>query len=136
MLALGVLIAIPLAAPWLHTEAPNPLLDLLDTTQGVVLLGLVVVAAGGIREEIQRAFVLTRFEHWLGGARVGLVVGSLAFGAGHWLQGADAVIATTALGAFWGVVYLRRRSIVAPVVSHSLFNLLQLTQALIGRTGP
>jgi membrane protease YdiL (CAAX protease family) len=40
----------------------------------------------------------------------------------------DAVIATALLGAFWGVVYLRRRSVVAPMVSHSGFDLLQVLQ--------
>jgi membrane protease YdiL (CAAX protease family) len=59
------------------------------------------------------------------------VVASVLFGAGHLIQGADAAIATGILGAFWGVVYLRRRSVAAPVVSHSGFNLLQLAQALI-----
>jgi membrane protease YdiL (CAAX protease family) len=44
------------------------------------------------------------------------------------------VIATGVLGALWGVVYLRRRSIVAPVVAHAGFDLLQLAQFLaIGR---
>jgi membrane protease YdiL (CAAX protease family) len=47
------------------------------------------------------------------------------------LQGADAAIATGVLGVFWGIVYLRRRSVVAPVVSHSGFNLLQIAQYLL-----
>ena len=42
----------------------------------------------------------------------------------------DAAVATGTLGAFWGIVYLRRRSVVAPVVSHSGFNLLQILQFL------
>ena len=47
------------------------------------------------------------------------------------LQGIDAVIATGLLGAYWGVIYLRRRSILAPVVSHSGFNIVQLMQAFV-----
>jgi membrane protease YdiL (CAAX protease family) len=39
-------------------------------------------------------------------------------------------IATALMGAFWAIVYVRRRSIVAPVVSHSGFNLLELAQYL------
>jgi membrane protease YdiL (CAAX protease family) len=89
---------------------------------------VVVVIAGGVREELQRAFLLRRFERWLGGRGVGIVVTSTAFGAGHWIQGADAAVATGLLGAFWAIVYLRRQSSVAPVVSHSGFNLLQLAQ--------
>ena len=71
-----------------------------------------------------------RFDVWLGGGTVGVVITSVAFGAGHLLQGVDAAIATGTLGAFWGVLYLRRRSAVAPVVSHSGFNVLQILQAL------
>mgnify|MGYP001073098104 CR=1 FL=1 len=64
------------------------------------------------------------------GATVGIVVTSVSFGAGHLIQGVDAAIATAALGAFWAYIYLRRRSIVATVVSHSGFNLLELVQLL------
>src|SRR5438093_7657624 len=84
-----------------------------------IFFALVVLVAGGVREEIQRAFLLHRFEEWLGGGTVGVIVTSAAFGAGHALQGGDAVVATGLLGAFWGAVYLRRRSAVAPVVSQS-----------------
>jgi membrane protease YdiL (CAAX protease family) len=87
-----------------------------------------------VREEIQRAFLLHRFEQYLGGGRVGVIVTSVAFGAGHLLQGVDASIATGLLGALWGVVYLRRRSVVAPMVSHSGFDLIQIAQfVVVGR---
>ena len=42
------------------------------------------------------------------------------------VQGADAAITTGVLGAFWGIAYLRRRSVVAPVISHAGFDLLQI----------
>ena len=96
----------------------------------ITLIGSLFVVAGGIREDIPRAFLLHRFERWLGGGAVGLVVTSLAFGAGHLIQGIDAAIATGLLGGVWGLVYLRRRSAVAPMVSHAGFNLLQLLQFL------
>jgi len=87
-----------------------------------------------VREEVQRAFLLRRFERWLGGGRVGVIVTSVSFGLGHKIQGLDAAVATSVLGGFWAFIYLRRRSVVAPVVSHSGFNLLQLAQFLrLGR---
>ena len=132
-LTIGVVVlgAVQQLTPWLHTVERNPLQDLIQTPRDAALFAVVVVVAGGVREEIQRAFLLRRFERWLGGAGVGIVAASAAFGAGHLLQGADAAIATGLLGAFWAVVYLRRRSVVAPVVSHSGFNLLQLAQFLV-----
>ena len=127
----GVLVAIQVLAPSLHTVAKNPFQDLIRNPRDAGLFAFVVIVAGGIREEIQRAFLLHRFDVWLGGGAIGIVVTSIAFGAGHLLQGADAAIATGTLGAFWGVVYLRRRSAVAPVVSHSGFNLLQIVQYIV-----
>jgi len=118
-------------APWLRTQEQNPLQDLLQTPRGAMVMAVVLVVAGGVREEIQRAFLLRRFELWLGGPTVGVVVASVGFGAGHFFQGADVALVTALLGAFWAIVYLRRRSIVAPVVSHSGFNLLQLGQFLV-----
>jgi membrane protease YdiL (CAAX protease family) len=123
--------AIQQFAPWLRTEERNPLQDLLETPGDAAVMGVVLVVAGGVREEIQRAFLLRRFERWLGGPAVGVTVASVGFGAGHLIQGVDVAIVTALLGAFWAVVYLRRRSIVAPVVSHSGFNLLQLGQFLV-----
>jgi membrane protease YdiL (CAAX protease family) len=129
--AIALLATIQKLAPSLHTVEHNPLQDLIRTPRDIWWFATVVVIAGGVREELQRAFLLHRFEHWLGGATVGLVVVSLAFGAGHLLQGVDAAITTGTLGAFWGVVYLRRRSAVAPMISHSGFNLLQIGQFLV-----
>lgn len=127
-LSVAVLVTIMAIAPGLHTVARNPLQDLLRSPRDAWLFAAVVVIAGGVREEIQRAFLLHRFERWLGGGAVGVTVTSLAFGAGHLLQGADAAVATGLLGAFWGWVYLRRRSAIAPMVSHAGFDLLQIVQ--------
>ena len=122
-------------APWLHTVPKNPLGALLDTPYEAVIFAFIVMIAGGLREEIQRAFILHRFEQSLGGARLGLVLFSMLFGLGHIEQGADVAVATAALGMFWGVLYLWRRSSVAPAVSHAGFNLLQvIVQSVAGRS--
>jgi membrane protease YdiL (CAAX protease family) len=130
-IAFAAILLIQQFAPWLRAAEKNPLQDLLTTPHGAATMAVVLVVAGGIREEIQRAFLLRRFEQWLGGPFVGVVVASVAFGAGHIIQGVDVAVVTGLLGMFWAVIYLRRRSIVAPVVSHSGFNLLQLAQFLI-----
>jgi CAAX protease family protein len=133
VIGMGALLAIRYLLPALQTEPRNPLEDFLDSPRDAWLFALVVLIAGGVREEIQRAFLLHRFEVWLGGGVVGLIVTSVAFGAGHVLQGADAAIVTGLLGAFWAVVYFRRRSAVAPMVSHAGFNLLQVLQFVMTR---
>jgi membrane protease YdiL (CAAX protease family) len=121
-------------APWLHNVPNNPLEQLIRSRRDATLFAVVATLAGGVREEVQRAFILRRFDQYLGGARVGLVLFSAAFGAGHLVQGWDAVVTTAALGAFWGAVYLSRGSIVAPVVSHSGFNTAEILRFTVWRT--
>jgi len=126
LLAAAVLTAIQQFAPWLHTVERNPLQELMKSPRNAWLFVLVAFVAGGLREEIQRAFLLHRFEVWLGGGATGVLVTSAAFGLGHVIQGVDAAVATGLLGALWGTVYLRRRSMIAPMVSHAGFDFLQI----------
>jgi uncharacterized protein len=134
LIAAAVILSVRALLPWTHNVETNPLQGLLQRPIDVAVFAVVAVVAGGVREELQRAFLMNRFERWLGGPVVGIIVASAAFGVGHILQGWDAAIATAVLGAFWATVYVRRRSAIAPVVSHSGFNLLQLVQLVILRT--
>jgi len=128
-----VLNVLRLAAPGLHNVPVNPLEQLAGTPEQAAAFAVVAIFAGGVREELQRAFLLQRFSRHLGGPVVGIVLLSLAFGFGHYMQGWDAVITTGLLGAFWAVLYLRRRSAVAPLISHAGFNSLEVLRvALVG----
>jgi len=126
VLAVLILAVLYLAAPQLHNVAHNPLEDMLQNRRDAVMFGTVAIIAGGVREEIQRGFILHRFQQYLGGSVVGIVVYSVAFGLGHIDQGWDAAIAVASLGAIWGTIYAIRRSVIAPMVSHAGFNLAQV----------
>jgi membrane protease YdiL (CAAX protease family) len=130
LIAAAVLLAARAMAPWLHNVPDNPLAGLLQSPRDAWLFGVVAIVAGGLREELQRAFLLTRFEQHLGGARVGLVVTSTAFGLAHLIQGFDAALATGTLGLLWGAMYFWRRSAIAPIVSHSGFNSMEIVRYL------
>ena len=135
LIAVGILLnTIRLFAPSLHNVTTNPLERLAATPGQTALFSLVAILAGGVREELQRAFMLRRFEQYLGGALVGVGVLSIAFGLGHVMQGWDAVIITASLGAYWAFMYLKRRSSVAPMVSHAGFNSLEILRlAVVGQ---
>jgi membrane protease YdiL (CAAX protease family) len=126
VVVLVVLTLVKIVAPSLANVPHNPLGELARTRIESIVFAFVAMIAGGVREEIQRGFVLRRFEQYLGGGRAGLVIFSCLFGLGHLDQGRNVAIATAALGAVWGAVFLRRRSIAAPMVSHAGFNLLQV----------
>jgi membrane protease YdiL (CAAX protease family) len=119
--------------PILHNVDESPLQAFMKTPIDAALFLVVVVIAGGVREEMQRAFILHRFGQRLGGIRVGLAAFSLLFGALHLTQGIDVAIGIGALGLFWGVLYMRRRSIIAPLVNHAGFNAAQVAQVLVSR---
>ena len=133
-LAVAILLnTIRVVAPGLHNKPVNPL-EQIATGDAVsaAIFGMVAILAGGVREELQRAFLLVRFERYLGGPVVGVAVVSTAFGLGHYMQGWDAAVTTGVLGAFWAVLYLRRRSSIAPLVSHSGFNALEILRVAAG----
>ena len=128
---IALLLAIRRFAPSLHNVPDNPLENLIGSGISVWMFLVVVIVAGGVREELQRAFLLHRFRGDLGQPWMGLFITSLAFGMGHTLQGFDAAIVTGTLGAIWGAMYLARRSALAGIVSHALFNSAELLRVFL-----
>ena len=133
----GVVLAIVLGlreiAPWMHNVPKSPLEAYMRTPTDATIFVVVVILAGGVREELQRAFILHRFEQRLGGIWVGLTAFSLAFGLLHIDQGFDAAIAVGTLGLFWGLLYIKRRSAVMAMVNHAGFNAGQVLQVVLSR---
>ncbi len=134
ILVIGVVAAITAWLPTLHNVPHNPLERFMDTPVRAGVFLVVVILAGGVREELQRGFILHRFAQRLGGAWVGLVAFSIAFGLFHIPQGFDVAIAVGLLGVIWGVLYIRRGSVVAPMVSHAGFDVAQVLQQVLLRT--
>jgi membrane protease YdiL (CAAX protease family) len=136
MLVVAIQAAIRLVAPHLRNVEVSPFTPLLASPELVAGFVLLVLIAGGLREELQRAFLLHRFEQRLGGGSLGVVLTSVAFGLGHTVQGWDAAIITALMGAFWGALYLTRRSVVSTVTNHALFNVAQIAlgYATLART--
>lgn len=134
LIAVAVLAVIVSYLPWLHNVPRNPLEDLMQNRRDAAVFGVVAMVAGGVREEIQRGFILHRFGRYLGGGGLGVILHSTVFGLGHVDQGWDVAIAVTTLGAIWGTIYLIRGSIIAPMVSHAGFNLAQVVKYLAVRS--
>jgi membrane protease YdiL (CAAX protease family) len=120
--------------PWMQTVPTNPFLAFMDSPLEAAIFVVVVVLAGGVREEVQRSFILHRFEQRLGGIRLGLVLFTLTFGALHIDQGIDVSVAVGLLGLIWGIIYIKRRSAILPIVNHAGFNALQVFQGIVVRS--
>ena len=130
----SIVVGLRTIAPWLQTVQTSPLEAFMRTPLDASIFLVVVVLAGGVREELQRAFILHRFRQHLGGIKLGLVIFSALFGVLHWDQGLDIAVAIGLLGLFWGIVYAKRRSAILPMVNHAGFNAAQVLQQLVART--
>jgi membrane protease YdiL (CAAX protease family) len=129
-----LVLMIRVVAPWMQTVKENPLSQYVQTPIDAAVFTVVVVLAGGIREELQRAFILHRFEQRLGGIRLGLVLFSVFFALMHVNQGLDAALAVGLLGLIWGVLYVTRRSAVMAMANHAGFNAAQVLQLVLSKT--
>jgi membrane protease YdiL (CAAX protease family) len=112
--------------PALYSGERNVLEELMRGPGDLALFLVVALFSGGLREEIQRAFVIRRFEEGLGPAGLGALLYALFFGFGHLVQGRDEALIAGILGLLWGLVFVARRSIVAPALSHGLYDALEL----------
>lgn len=128
-----LVVALRTIFPSLHNVKTSPLEAFLGNPVDAGIFLVVVVLAGGVREELQRAFILHRFDQALGGVKLGLAVFSITFGLLHLDQGYDVAMAIGLLGLLWGVLYVTRRSAIAPMVNHAAFNAAQVLQAIVVR---
>jgi uncharacterized protein len=104
----------------------NPLVENLHTPQQLALFIFSALIAGGIKEEIQRAFIINRFRSYLGGAVTGLLIWSLAFGAGHYVQGVQGIVIASLYGFLFGGIYLLSGSLIAPIAAHGAYDALAI----------
>ncbi len=88
----------------------------------------VTILMGGFIEELQRIFILTRFERCFGtvGIVIALVMESLLQGAGHAYQGSERVFIYIFIGCAFGLVYLRKRSAVEAMTCHAVYDVFGL----------
>ncbi len=132
-LVLGALLAIPmiLGANLLDVllgklGLPGPrvaptFLQPQGTANFVLAIALVVVVA--IAEEtLFRGYLLLRLGAVTRSAPWAVVLSSVLFGFGHGYEGVRGMLTVGAVGLFLAVVYLWRKSIIAPVVMHFLLD--------------
>jgi len=112
----------------------NPVLELIQTPAHLVLFFISSVFAGGLREEVQRVFVINRSAAYFWSPYVGLIAWSLFFGVQHYSQGVAAIFITALLGLGFGLLYIKRNNVLTPFLSHALFNCTVLVFHWMGRS--
>ena len=94
---------------------------------GDVVLAIVLVVVVAIAEEtIFRGYLILRFAEALRSRAWAVVASSVVFAIGHGYEGGAAVLTVGLTGVVFAIVYLWRRSLVAPVVMHFVLDLVAI----------
>jgi membrane protease YdiL (CAAX protease family) len=133
---LGLLLFVPLyfGAGWLDQllrsigfSAPSTPLPAVPVNQGFgeILLAIVLVIVVALAEEtIFRGYLLLRFENLIQSPVWAVILSAVVFSLGHGYEGTSGAVTVGAIGAAFAVVYLWRKSLIAPVVMHFLLDFL------------
>jgi len=88
---------------------------------GQILLALVMVVIVAIAEEtIFRGYLLLRFRGLNLGNTSAAILSAVIFSLGHGYEGASGMVTVGVLGLAFAVVYIWRKSLVAPIIMHFL----------------
>jgi uncharacterized protein len=93
-------------------------------------LAAVLVAVVAVAEEtIFRGYLMLRFQALLRGSAQAVLLSSVIFSLGHGYEGSAGLVTVGVMGAVFAVIYLWRRSLVAPIVMHFLQDFLSIVLA-------
>jgi membrane protease YdiL (CAAX protease family) len=91
------------------------------------LLAAVLVAVVAVAEEtIFRGYLLLRLQTLLRSPVLALLLSSVIFSLGHGYEGSAGLVTVGVMGAVFAIIYLWRRSLVAPIVMHFLQDFLSI----------
>jgi membrane protease YdiL (CAAX protease family) len=136
-IALGVVLFVPLfiGARWLEafliqlglTAASSPPSLVPQRGAADLLLALVLVVVVAISEEtIFRGYLLLRLRPVVRSTALALGLASIIFMLGHGYEGSAGVVTVGVIGVVFGLVYVWRRSLVAPATMHFLLDAIAI----------
>ena len=91
-----------------------------------VLAVLLVTVVALAEETIFRGYLLLRFQTLLRSPALAVLLSSVIFSLGHGYEGSAGLVTVGVMGAVFAVIYLWRRSLVAPIVMHFLQDFLSI----------
>jgi membrane protease YdiL (CAAX protease family) len=107
------------------SPATPSFLEVQNTPQTALAVVLVIVVAVA-EETIFRGYLILRFGRLTGSIAAAVVLSSLVFSFGHGYEGTAGVVTVGVMGAAFALVYVWRRSLVAPVVMHFLQDFMSI----------
>ena len=107
-------------------RVPLPsVLPFQGTAQTILAVCLVIVVAI-CEETIFRGYLILRFKATTASLAAAVILSSIVFSIGHGYEGSAGVVTVGTMGLAFALVYVWRRSLVAPAVMHFLQDLLAI----------
>ena len=128
LLVAHVLAALPIAGVAHLLGADNESAERAQTLSGLVTgvdaaeLAVALVVAATFEEIAFRGFLLPRLRVVLGGWGPALFASAAIFAVGHLYEGTLGAVQAGLLGVFFGLAFLWRGRLEAPIVAHACFN--------------
>jgi membrane protease YdiL (CAAX protease family) len=92
----------------------------------LVLAVLLVTVIGVAEETIFRGYLIMRFRDLNTGKLTAIVLSAFIFSIGHGYEGTAGVVTVGVMGIVFALVYLWRRSLVAPMIMHCLVDFVSI----------
>jgi membrane protease YdiL (CAAX protease family) len=131
---LVVLLCVQIVLRALGVESISLPTAMLPRSAGEMVLATLLVLVVAIAEEVVfRGYLLLRLRELTRSTPAAVACSTLLFASGHLYEGVAGVVAVGVLGLVFALVYLWRRSLVAPIVMHFLqdfFGLVVFPQLL------
>jgi membrane protease YdiL (CAAX protease family) len=114
-------------------STPTPsFLTVMDTAQ-LFLATLLVMVVAVTEETIFRGYLMLRFKGITASSAVAVVLSAFIFSLGHGYEGSAGVVTVGVMGAVFALVYLWRKSLVAPMMMHFVQDFVSIVVvALLG----
>jgi membrane protease YdiL (CAAX protease family) len=114
-------------------SAPKSLPSFLTVNgPGKIVLASILVTVVAIAEEtIFRGYLIHRFKALTGSTAAAVLFSSLIFAVGHGYEGMAGMISIFVLGLIFALIYLWRKSLVAPMVMHFLTDFVSIVVAAL-----
>jgi membrane protease YdiL (CAAX protease family) len=136
--ALGLVLFIPIllftsglesllnAAGLTSPATPRPSFLTISSSGQLILASVLVTVVAAAEETVFRGYLILRFEALSGKPVLAAVLSAFVFSLGHGYEGSAGVVTVGVMGLIFALVYLWRRSLVAPIVMHFLQDFLSL----------
>lgn len=92
----------------------------------IALAFLLVVVVAIAEETIFRGYLIQRFNNVIGSMAASVILSAIVFAVGHGYEGSAGVATVGSIGLGLAIVYIWRKSLVAPMVLHFLLDFISL----------